>query len=66
MVGFYIMYINYLPSKGMLPVIDASFKDFSLLYTFGSISLYKQFVNLHNSFDRTDKLKYVYKLINEI
>jgi hypothetical protein len=41
MIGFYIMYINYLPSKGMLPAIDASFKDFSLLYVFGSLSLYK-------------------------
>jgi hypothetical protein len=64
MIGFYIMFINYLPSKGLSPVIDASFKDFSLMYVFGSLNLYKQFVNLHNSFDQTDKLKYDYKLIS--
>jgi hypothetical protein len=41
MIGFQIMYFNYQPSKGMLPSVDTSFKDFSLLYVFGSLSLYK-------------------------
>jgi len=41
MIGVFIMYYNYQPSRGMAPAVDASFKDFSLLFVFGSLALYK-------------------------
>jgi len=40
-IGVYTMYINYRPTKGMVPSADSSFRDFSLLFVFGSLALYK-------------------------
>jgi len=40
-IGVYIMYFDFKPTKGMLPAADTSFRDFSLLFVFGSLSFYK-------------------------
>jgi len=63
-LGFYIMYFDYRPSEGIALSIDSQFKDFSLLYVFGNLAYYKELCSLHNNFDRTNRLKYSYKLID--
>jgi len=66
MIGAYIMYSNYKLSQGILPSIDSQYKDFSLLFVFSGMAFYKEICNLHNRFDLTNKLKYKYKLVDEV
>jgi len=63
-IGVYIMYFEHKLSKGMLPLMDSQFKDFSLLFVFSGLITYKEKCQLHNQFDHTNKLKYKYKLID--
>jgi hypothetical protein len=64
MIGIYIMFYDYKVTRGLSPATDTAWKDFTLLFVFGDLALYKEICNLHNRFDRTDKLKYSYKLVD--
>jgi hypothetical protein len=55
-IGFYIMYTDSKLTGGMNSVKDAAYKDFTLLYVFSGMALFKECCKLHNRFDSTDKL----------
>ena len=64
-IGTYIMFIDFKITDGYKPDTDSSFKDFTLLYTFGNFAFYAELYSKVGDFDKTGDFEFDYHIALE-